>query len=62
MVYSHHHIYIVYRYTKHTGPLFYSHHHIYIVYRYTKHTGHMVYYSHHRLRALTLVCFTVHHQ
>ena len=28
-VYSHHHhIYIVYRYTKHTGPIVYSHHHV----------------------------------
>ena len=37
-----HHIYIVYRYTKHPRPIVYSPphmHHIYIVYRYTKHQG-----------------------
>ena len=28
-VYPHHHIYIVNRYTKHTGPIVYSHHHIF---------------------------------
>ena len=45
-VYSHHHhMYIVYRYTKHPGPTVYSHHHhhIYTVYRYTKHPGPTVY-------------------
>ena len=36
-VYSHH-IYIVYWYTKHPGPIVYSHtHHVYIVHWYTKH-------------------------
>ena len=35
---SHHHIYVVYWYTKHPGAHSYSHH-IYIVYWYTKHPG-----------------------
>ena len=46
-VYSHNHNYIVYRYTKHTGPIVYSHNLNYIVYRYTKHTGPIVYPRNH---------------
>ena len=50
-VYSHHHhIYIVYWYTKHPGPIVYSHHHhIYIVYWYAKHPGPIVYSHHHHI-------------
>ena len=48
-----HHIYIVYWYTKHPGPIVYSHHHhVYIVYWYTKHPGPIV-YSHHIHTAFT---------
>ena len=40
---NHHHVYIVYRYTKQAGPIVCSHHHhVYIVYRYTKHAGPIV--------------------
>ena len=45
-VYSHHHNYVVYWYTKHPGPIVYSHHHhhhVNIVYWYTKHQGPIVY-------------------
>ena len=50
VVYSHHHIHIVYWYTKHPGPIVCSHHHIYIVYWYTKHPWPIV-YSHHHIYA-----------
>ena len=53
IVYSHHHhVYIVYWYTKHPGPIVHSHHHhVYIVYWYTKHQGPIVYSHHHHVYA-----------
>ena len=52
-VYSHHHVCIVYWYTKHLGPSIYSqHHHVCIVYWYTKHLGPSIYSHHHVLARL----------